>query len=98
MAPRTNRPQAGLLVCLADPVPDRSIPATRCVDPSCANIGPSEDPIRRERDSGYSERLPLFILLAKRLRGATGRTDPPNDATTPTRTPFTDRPTEERVS
>ena len=98
MAPRTNRPKAGLLVCLADPLPDRSIPATRCVDPSCGTIESSDDPIRRERYPRYSGRLPRFTLLAKRLRSATGRADSPNDAMTPTKTPVTDRPIKERVS
>jgi len=98
MAPRTNRPQTGLLVCLTDPLPDRDAPVRRCVDPSCEARDPSESSSPREAATDDSERRPRFGYLAGRRSASIVRTDSPNDATTPTNTPGMDRPIEERVS
>ena len=95
MAPRTNRPQAGLLVCLADPLPDPNIPVARCADPSCEVRDPSESSTLQESDTNYSGRLPRFAYIVTRRRASSGRTDSSHETATPTKPPVIDRSIEE---
>ena len=98
MAPRTNRPQAGLLVCLADPLPDRDTAVRRCVDPSCEVRDPNESSALRQSGTGYAGRLPRFAYVVTGRRASSGRTDSSHETATPTKTPETNRSVEERVS
>lgn len=97
MATRPNRSEAGLLVCLADPLSDSRAWTERCVEPSCEPSGHVDDLPQEGPGAVSSKRIPRFSYMGMRRDEPTDSPVRPDETSTPKKTPVMGRSSEEEV-